>query len=181
MVKRSIEQNLWIKNFEALGGTRLDRLYEVRPQDRVQRRTVEQIVGNTLIMPSLDVPVPQMEIQLAMLGTTVDTCVAADLDPEAFFSIRFEWRSTPSRCFWLQSCSARFALGKLEVLLELHVTDSGDDGQHFSRSARIFRTPPLGVESLVVLPINPQRLLTKTLCLEARVKQQQQQQQRQQQ
>ena len=67
--------------------------------------------------------------------------VAADSDPEAFFSIRFEWRSMPSRCFWLQSCSARFAHGKLEVLAERHVTDSGDDGQHFSRSVRIFRTP----------------------------------------
>ena len=44
----------------------------------------------------------------------------------------------PSRCIWLQSCSARFALGKLEVLLELHMTGSGDDGQHFSRSVLIF-------------------------------------------
>ena len=34
---------------------------------------------------------------------------------------------------------------------------------------RIFRTTPFGVESLVVMPINPQRLLTKTLCLKARV------------
>ena len=32
------------------------------------------------------------------------------------FSIRFEWRSVPSRRFWLQSCSAQFALGNLEVL-----------------------------------------------------------------
>ena len=42
-----------------------------------------------------------------------------------------ERRSVPSRCFWLQFCSAQFALGKLEVLLELHVADTGDDGQHF--------------------------------------------------
>ena len=27
-----------------------------------------------------------------------------------FFSSRFEWRSVPSRRFWLQSCYARFAL-----------------------------------------------------------------------
>ena len=27
------------------------------------------------------------------------------------FSIRFGWRSVPSRCFWLQFCFARFALG----------------------------------------------------------------------
>ena len=56
------------------------------------------------------------------------------------------------------------------MVLELLETGSGDDGQHFSCSVRIFRTPPLGVESLVVLPINPQRLLIKTLCLKARVK-----------
>ena len=29
---------------------------------------------------------------------------------ERSFSIRFEWRSVPSRCFWLQFCFARFAL-----------------------------------------------------------------------
>ena len=49
---------------EELGGTRPDRLYEVRTQERVQRRTVEQIVDNTLFLPTLDVPVPQMENQL---------------------------------------------------------------------------------------------------------------------
>ena len=42
-----------------------------------------------------------------------------------------------------------------------------DDVGHFPRSVRIFRTSQLGVESLVVMPINSQRLLTKTLCLEA--------------
>ena len=37
----------------------------------------------------------------------------------------------PSRCFWLQVCFAQLALGKLDVLLALHVTDSGDDGAFF--------------------------------------------------
>ena len=32
------------------------------------------------------------------------------------FSTRFEWRSVPSRRFWLLSCSAQLALGNLEVL-----------------------------------------------------------------
>ena len=58
---------------EELGGTRLDRLYEVRPQGRVQRRTVEQIVDTTLIVPLLDVPVPQRENQL------VEACRHLDL------------------------------------------------------------------------------------------------------
>ena len=58
---------------EELGGTRPDRLYEVRPQDRVQRRTVEQIVDNTLIVPSLDVPVPQMANQLLEVCRQLDT------------------------------------------------------------------------------------------------------------
>ena len=56
---------------EELGGTRPDRLYEVRPQGRVQRRTVEQIVDTTLIVPSLDVPVPQMENQLVEVPPSV--------------------------------------------------------------------------------------------------------------
>ena len=60
---------------EELGGTRPDRLYEVRPQDKVQRRTVEQIVDNTLIVPSLDVLVPQMENQLVEVCRQLDTHV----------------------------------------------------------------------------------------------------------
>ena len=69
----------------------------------------------------------------AMLGLTVDTCsatvklVASDVFHtfstllrtrilQRSFSIRFEWRSVPSRRFWLQSCSSQFALGNLEVL-----------------------------------------------------------------
>ena len=58
---------------EELGGTRPDRLYEVRPQERDQRHTVEQIVDTVLFVPSLDVPVPQMENQL------VDVCRLFDI------------------------------------------------------------------------------------------------------
>ena len=42
---------------------RPDRLYEVRPQDRVLRRTVEQNV-DAVTLPSLDVPESQMGNQL---------------------------------------------------------------------------------------------------------------------
>ena len=48
-----------------------------------------------------------------------------------------EWRSVSSRCFWLQFCSAHFALGKLKVFLELHVADTSDDGQQFSPLSRV--------------------------------------------
>ena len=58
---------------EELGGTRPDRLYEVRLQERDQRRTVEQIVDYTLILPSLDVPVPQMANQLLEVCRQLDT------------------------------------------------------------------------------------------------------------
>ena len=44
----------------AAGGSRPDRLSEVRPQERDQRHTVEQIIS----APMLDVPVPLMEEQL---------------------------------------------------------------------------------------------------------------------
>ena len=45
-------------------GARPDRLFEVRLQEWDQRRTVVQIVDSPPIVPSLDVPVPQMENQL---------------------------------------------------------------------------------------------------------------------
>ena len=45
---------------EEPGGARPDWLTEVRPQERVQRHTVEQII----LAPMLDVPVPLMEEQL---------------------------------------------------------------------------------------------------------------------
>ena len=55
------------------GGTRPDRLYEVRPQERVQRCTMEQNVDNSPFLPTLDVPVPQRENQL------VEACRHLDL------------------------------------------------------------------------------------------------------
>ena len=58
---------------EEPGGTRPDGLFEVRPQERDQRRTVQQIVDNTLVVPSLDVPVPQMEIQLVEVCRQLDS------------------------------------------------------------------------------------------------------------
>ena len=60
---------------EELGGTRPDRLVEVRPQERVQRRTVGQIVDNTLFLPTLDVPVPQMENQLVEVCGLLDVFI----------------------------------------------------------------------------------------------------------
>ena len=51
---------------------RPDRLSEVRPQERDQRHTVEQIVDTVLIAPSLDVPVPQMGNQLVEVCRQLD-------------------------------------------------------------------------------------------------------------
>ena len=45
---------------EDVGGARPDRLAGVRPQERVQRRTMEQIVDCVPVVPLLDVTVPQM-------------------------------------------------------------------------------------------------------------------------
>ena len=58
---------------EELGRTRPDRLFEVRPQERDQRRTVVQIVDSPQVVPSLDVPVPQMENQLVEVCRQLDT------------------------------------------------------------------------------------------------------------
>ena len=60
---------------EELGGTRPDRLDEVRPQERVQRRTVEQNVDNSLFLPTLDAPVPQMENQLVEVCRLFDVLI----------------------------------------------------------------------------------------------------------
>ena len=49
-----------------------DRLYEVRPQDRVLRRTVEQNV-DAVTFPSLDVPEPQMANHLVEVLQKIDT------------------------------------------------------------------------------------------------------------
>ena len=43
---------------EELGGTRTDRLSDVRPQEAVQRRTVEQLAVAALGLLALDAPVP---------------------------------------------------------------------------------------------------------------------------
>ena len=81
--------------------TRPDRLYEVRPQDRVQRRTVEQNV-NTLFVPTIDVPVPQMENQL------VEVCRLLD-----FLISRAGYRSAQDLLFlsFSQPCAFRGADG----------------------------------------------------------------------
>ena len=42
-----------------LGGSRPDRLSDVRPQERVPRRIVEQIVDSAPVLPLLHAPVPQ--------------------------------------------------------------------------------------------------------------------------
>ena len=46
-------------------GSRPDRLVDVRPQERVQRRTVEQLVDAAPCLPALDAPVPLVVEQLA--------------------------------------------------------------------------------------------------------------------
>ena len=48
-----------------VAGSRPDRLTEVRPQERVLRRTVEQNVEPVRGVPVLDAPVPQMMDQAA--------------------------------------------------------------------------------------------------------------------
>ena len=76
---------------------------------------------------------------------------AADSNPEVFFLPSVpERRSVPSRCFWLQSCSAWFALGHLEFLfasftwLSCVVTDV-----FFSPLSAAFFGLLFGVEALV--------------------------------
>ena len=77
--------------YEEPGGARPDRLWEVRPQERTQRRTVDQIVDVVPGLPALDVPVPQMVDQPLVLLATFDVLV-----PEQVIEV--PKLSTPARC-----------------------------------------------------------------------------------
>ena len=102
----------------AAGGSRPDRLTEVRPQERVQRHTVEQII----LAPMLDVPVPLMEEQL--LGR----CLRATRYP----CPRAGYRSAQDphrRALSANSCSRDAAGGTASgstddhLLLPIHISD----------------------------------------------------------
>ena len=58
-----------------LGGSRPDRLVDVRPQERVPRRIVEQLVDYVPVVPLLDAPVPQTVDQLVEVLRPLDTVV----------------------------------------------------------------------------------------------------------
>ena len=65
-----------VDDVPAARGSRPDRLLDVSgPQERVQRRTMEQIVDCVPVVPLLDVPVPQMVDQLVEVLRPVDTMV----------------------------------------------------------------------------------------------------------
>ena len=72
---------------EEPGGERPDRLCEVRPQDRVLRRTVDQIVDAVQGLPALDVPVPQMVDQPLALLAAFDFLV-----PEQVIEVHSWWK-----------------------------------------------------------------------------------------
>ena len=74
MTANSREDSVYFDLYdEYTEGARPDRLVGVRPQERDQRHTVEQIVDTALIVPSLDVPVPQMANQLLEVCRQLDT------------------------------------------------------------------------------------------------------------
>ena len=60
-----------------------------------------------------------------------------------FFSIRFEWRSVPSRCFWLQFCFARFAFGNTgRTFTSFTWLSCVMKDRFFAAQCGIFRPPP---------------------------------------
>ena len=74
MTANSREDSVCLGLFdEYTEGARPDRLVGVRAQEQDQRRTVEQICDCTLIVPSLEVPVPQMANQLLEVCRQIDT------------------------------------------------------------------------------------------------------------
>ena len=65
-------------------GSRPDRLAGVRPQERVQRHTEEQIGDSVPFLPSLDAPVPQTVEQLPDILRFFDTLMP---DPEQVIDV----------------------------------------------------------------------------------------------
>ena len=68
---------------EEPGGSRPHRLAGVRPQERVQRHTVEQIVDSAPGLPTLDAPVPLMVEQLVEVLQVIDVpkIILEDIPP----------------------------------------------------------------------------------------------------
>ena len=51
---------------------RPDRLFEVWPREKVQQHTVDKIADAVLLLPTLDVPVPQMVDQPVVILQSLD-------------------------------------------------------------------------------------------------------------
>ena len=82
----------------AVLGSRPDRLYEVRPQERVQRHTVDQMVVAPWL-PIFDVPVPQLVDVMVEVLTCIDK-------PSSVEQVSKCPRSTSSTGFLCAPCSA---------------------------------------------------------------------------
>ena len=91
---------------EGPGWVRPDRLAGVRPQEQVQRHTVEQIVDAVTVLPTLDAPVPLMVEQpvdvfqffdalLPVAEQVIDVpkIIFEDMPGEPLFATRSWWNS----------------------------------------------------------------------------------------
>ena len=90
---------------EELGGTRPDRLSDIRPQERVQRRTVEQLVVAAPGLPALDAPVPLVvEQEDARMEQVEDMMFSGQpvsaADREGWRTSRSSSSSSPSSSTW---------------------------------------------------------------------------------
>ena len=153
----------------------LTRLYEVRPQERDQRHTVEQIVDTTLIVPSLDVPVPQRENQL------VEACRHLDLPiPEQAIVVpkisstpcpprRLRVRFAEQMAEQLVEVPTIISYSSLRGIMEQNVdipVPHGRGGRVGVRSLQGFQDR---VQQRIVEQISQQRLPSRTLTFQFRV------------
>ena len=74
--------------------------------------------------------------------------VAVNSNPEAFTLHSAEWRSVHSRCFWLQSLSARFARWNLDIISMS--ASFFDSSRQFSLLSEAFVGLLFGVEALPI-------------------------------
>ena len=131
---------------EEPGGTRLDRLFEVRPQEWDQRRTVVQIVDSPHVVPSLDVPLPQMENQLVDLCRQLDIRIPEQAIevPKISSSSRFPWR--PQTAEQLVEVLTTVSVSSLRALVEQNEDIPFPRGRGGGSAARSSRFLP-GTES----------------------------------
>ena len=131
-----------------LGGTRPDRLVDVRPQELVQRRTVEQLVDAAPCLPALDAPVPLMVEQLVTVLAEMEKEEDAEILQGAPVSAAEKARKKNELPRGYSQCKTVQKTGRLhgsKGVADVHAATSSNSSSylvpcsHFNDRVRTFR------------------------------------------